>query len=58
MPVLNTPWLAIHVSLVMTAYALLGLTFVAAVAGLCRRNGCAGCLWPRSIRRNGCWEWV
>lgn len=34
MPVLNTPWLAIHVSLVMTAYALLGLTFVAAVAGL------------------------
>ena len=34
MPVLNTPWLAIHVSLVMTAYALLGLTFVTAVAGL------------------------
>ena len=34
MPVLNSPWLSIHVSLVMTAYALLGLTFVTSVAAL------------------------
>lgn len=34
MPVLNSPWLSIHVSLVMTAYALFGLTFVAALVAL------------------------
>ena len=34
MPVLNSPWLSIHVSLVMTSYALLGLTFVAAATAL------------------------
>lgn len=37
MPVLASPWLTIHVSLVMTAYALLSLTLAAGVAGLCRR---------------------
>ncbi len=36
MPVLHSPWLSIHVTLVMTAYALLALTFVASVAGMFR----------------------
>lgn len=30
MPVLNSPWLSIHVSLAMASYSLFGLTFVAA----------------------------
>lgn len=34
MPVLHSPWLSLHVSLVMTSYALLGLTFVAAAAAI------------------------
>lgn len=35
-PVLNSPWLATHVSLAMASYALFGLTFAAAVAALVR----------------------
>ena len=35
MPVLNSPLLSIHVSIVMMSYALLSLTFVCAVMGLC-----------------------
>ncbi len=35
MPVLNSPLLTIHVSIVMTAYALLSLTFITAIAWLC-----------------------
>lgn len=34
MPVLHSPWLSVHVSLVMTAYALLALASVSAFAGL------------------------
>lgn len=34
MPVLHSGWLSLHVTLVMTSYALLGFTFVVAVAGL------------------------
>ena len=37
-PVLNSPWLSIHVSLVMTAYALFGLTFVAAATAIISPN--------------------
>lgn len=32
MPVLHSPWLSLHVSLVMTAYVLLGFTFILSVA--------------------------
>lgn len=35
MPVLHSPWLSLHVSLVMASYALLGLTCMTALAGLC-----------------------
>lgn len=34
MPVLASPWLAVHVSVVMTAYAVLGITFPIAIAAL------------------------
>lgn len=34
MPVLNSPWLAVHVSLVMAAYALLAFTALAAMVAL------------------------
>lgn len=40
MPVLHSPWLSLHVSLVMTSYALLSFTFIAAIVGL-SRNGVA-----------------
>lgn len=36
MPVLHSSWLSLHVSLVMTAYSLLGFTFVIAVMALVR----------------------
>lgn len=36
MPVLHSPWLAIHVTLVMLSYALLALTFVIALTALAR----------------------
>lgn len=38
MPVLDSPWLAIHVSIVMTAYALLAFTLPAAVTALLSRT--------------------
>lgn len=42
MPVLHSPWLSVHVSLVMTAYALLTLASVSALVGLIvRGRGCA-----------------
>lgn len=34
MPVLHSGWLSLHVSLVMTSYAILGFTFINAVAAL------------------------
>lgn len=34
MPVLASPWLAIHVSVIMASYALLAFTFAVALAGL------------------------
>lgn len=34
MPVLHSGWLSLHVSLVMTSYAILGFTFIIAVVGL------------------------
>lgn len=40
LPVLSSPWLAIHVMLVMTAYALMAFMAVAAAAGL-RRSAAA-----------------
>lgn len=38
MPVLASPWLSVHVSLVMISYALLGMTFPLAIAGLFREQ--------------------
>lgn len=38
MPVLHSPWLSIHVSLVMAAYALLSMVSVMAIFGISRRN--------------------
>ncbi len=38
MPVLASPWLAVHVSIIMAAYAVLGLTFPAALVGLIVRS--------------------
>lgn len=38
MPVLDSPWLAIHVSIVMTAYALLAFTLPAGVTALLSRT--------------------
>lgn len=38
MPVLSSPWLAIHVSLVMTAYVLLGLTLPVSLLAVCQRT--------------------
>ena len=34
MPVLHSPWLSLHVSLVMTSYALLGFTFVTSLTAM------------------------
>lgn len=34
MPVLNSPWLSSHVSIIMVAYALLGFTFLGALTAL------------------------
>lgn len=41
MPVLSSPLLTIHVSLVMMAYALLSMTFICALTGLLLRKGTA-----------------
>ena len=38
MPVLNSPLLSVHVSVIMTSYALLSLTFICAVMGLLMRS--------------------
>ncbi|MBQ9356427.1 MAG: cytochrome c biogenesis protein CcsA [Prevotella sp.] len=38
MPVLNSPLLSIHVSIIMMAYALLSLTFICALVGLLLRR--------------------
>lgn len=38
MPVLSSPWLSVHVSMVMVSYALLGMTLPLAVAGLFREQ--------------------
>lgn len=38
MPVLNSPWLSIHVSLVMISYALLGMVSILALGSLIRRR--------------------
>ena len=38
MPVLNSPLLSLHVSIVMMSYALLSLTFICGVMGLCLRS--------------------
>lgn len=35
MPVLNSPLLSIHVSIIMMSYALLSLTFICGILGLC-----------------------
>lgn len=42
MPVLHSGWLSLHVSLVMTAYAILGFTFVVSVAALLRPSAAPG----------------
>lgn len=41
MPVLNSPLLSIHVSIIMMSYALLSLTFICAIMGLCMRSHAA-----------------
>ena len=38
MPVLDSPWLSVHVSFMMMSYALLSLTFICGIAGLCLRR--------------------
>lgn len=38
MPVLNSPLLSLHVSIIMMSYALLSLTFICGVTGLCLRS--------------------
>ena len=39
MPALQSPWLSIHVTLVMISYALLALTFVISIIGVCSPSG-------------------
>ncbi|MBO4945070.1 MAG: cytochrome c biogenesis protein CcsA [Muribaculaceae bacterium] len=51
MPVLSSPWLAVHVSLVMTSYALLTFTAATSVAGVMKpkavyRSLCMAVLYP------------
>lgn len=41
MPVLNSPPLSIHVSIIMMSYALLSLTFICAIMGLCMHSHAA-----------------
>ena len=38
MPVLNSPLLSIHVSIIMMSYALLSLTFICGIMGTCLRS--------------------
>ena len=38
MPVLNSPLLSIHVSIIMMSYALLSLTFICGILGICLRS--------------------
>lgn len=38
MPVLNSPLLSIHVSIIMMSYALLSLTFICGIMGVCMRS--------------------
>ena len=38
MPVLNSPLLSIHVSIIMMSYALLSLTFICGIIGICLRS--------------------
>lgn len=38
MPVLNSPLLSIHVSIIMMSYALLSLTFICGIMGFCMRS--------------------
>lgn len=40
MPVLNSPLLSIHVSIIMMSYALLSLTFICGIMGICMRSHC------------------
>lgn len=41
MPVLNSPLLSMHVSLMMMSYALLSLTFICGIMGICMRSNAA-----------------
>ena len=38
MPVLNSPLLSMHVSIIMMSYALLSLTFICGIMGICLRS--------------------
>ncbi len=38
MPVLNSPLLSMHVSVIMMSYALLSLTFICGIMGICMRS--------------------
>lgn len=38
MPVLNSPLLSIHVTIIMMSYALLSLTFICGIMGICLRS--------------------
>ena len=38
MPVLNSPLLSVHVSVIMMSYALLSLTFICGLMGICMRS--------------------
>lgn len=49
MPVLHSPWLSLHVSLVMTSYALLVLASLTALAGILRPSR-ADLLRPRALQ--------
>lgn len=41
MPVLNSPLLSIHVSIIMMSYALLSLTFICGIMGICMQSHAA-----------------
>lgn len=47
-PVLDSPWLSIHVSVIMTSYALLAITMLVSVIGLSVKSEAQRLLWLNS----------
>lgn len=44
-PVLNSPWLSIHVSVIMISYAILALTMLISIIALCIKNERERLMW-------------